>query len=113
MRRYKIENQSTAENPEDYALEMARYRVNKMRRFYTHLFIYTIGVLVFLAKTYFGAPFNFWPIKHINCFVITFWTIIIAIQGIKLFFRENVFNSDWEQRKILEYINKDKHNKYE
>lgn len=108
MRRYK----SNSDNPEDYALEMARYRVRKMKRFYTHLLIYTIGLLVFFAKTYLDAPFNFWPIKHINCFVMTFWTIIIAIQGIKLFFRENVFNDNWEQRKMNEFLNKEKRNKW-
>ncbi|HNP32777.1 MAG TPA: 2TM domain-containing protein [Flavobacterium sp.] len=107
MRRFKSINSN------DIALEMARYRVHKIRRFYTHLFIYVIGVLLYVAKTYFGAPFNFWPIRHINSLFIMIWTFIIAIQGIKLFFRENVFNSDWEQRKMQEYLNKDKQNKWE
>ena len=100
-------------NPDDLALEMARYRVDKMKKFYTHLFIYIVGSALYLCKTYFGAPFNFWPIVHINCFFMIVWTIIIGIQGIKLFFRENVFNSDWEQRKMQEFINKDKQNKWE
>lgn len=99
-------------NPEDLALEMARYRVHKISRFYTHLFIYLVGVLLYFAKTYFGAPFSFWPIVHINCFFMTVWTFIIAVQGIKLFFSENVFNFSWEQRKMQEYLKKDQQNKW-
>jgi len=41
------------------------------------------------------------------------WTFIIAVQGLKLFFREKVFGTDWEQRKIKEYLNKDQQNKWE
>jgi len=100
-------------NPENFDIEMARYRVHKMRRFYTHLFIYSIGILIYLAKTYFGAPFNFWPIRYINCFFMWVWTFIIAVQGLKLFFREKVFGIKWEQRKLQEFINQEKQNKWE
>lgn len=102
-----------SDNAEDFTLQMARYRVHKMRRFYTHLFIYTVGVLLYVAKTYFGAPFNFWPIRHINCFFMMIWTFIIAIQGIRLFFREKVFGTNWEQRKMQEFLNEEKNNKWE
>lgn len=108
-----MENQFNSTDQQDLALERARYRVRKISRFYTHLFIYIVGVLLYFAKTYFGAPFNFWPIVYINCFFMTIWTIVIGIQGIKLFFRERVFGTDWEQRKMQEFLNKDKHNKWE
>lgn len=98
---------------EEIDIELARYRVHKIKRFYTHLFIYVIGLIIFIAKTYFGAPFNFWPIQHINCFFMWVWTFIIAVQGLRLFFREKVFGTSWEQRKIQELINKDKQNKWE
>lgn len=100
-------------NPENFALGMARYRVHKIRRFYSHLFIYAIGVLVYVVKTYFGAPFNFWPIRHINETFMWVWTFIIAVQGLRLFFREKAFDSNWEQRKMKEFMNNDNQNKYE
>ena len=100
-------------NSEELALEMARYRVHKLSRFYTHLFIFVIGVLVYVAKTYFGAPLNFWPIKYINATFMAVWTFIIAVQGMRLFFREIVFGSNWEKRKVQEILNKDKQNKWE
>lgn len=100
-------------NSEDIALEMARYRVHKMKRFYTHLFIYSIGMFLYLAKTYFGAPFNFSPIVHINETFMWIWTFIIAVQGLRLFFRETFFTTNWEHRKIQEYMNKEAKNKFE
>lgn len=100
-------------NPENFAIEMARYRVQKMRRFYMHLFIYTIGILVYAAKTYLGAPFNFWPIRYINSFFMWVWTFVIIVQAFKLFLREKVFGTKWEQRKLQEFINQEKQNKWE
>jgi hypothetical protein len=92
---------------------LARNRVERIKKFYTHLFIYVIGVIIFIAKTYFGAPFNFWPIKYINCFFMWAWTFIIAVQGLRLFFREKVFGTKWEQKKVQEFLNNDKQNKWE
>ncbi len=100
-------------NSQDIALEMAKYRVHKIRRFYTHLLIYIIALMVYLTKTYLGAPFNFWPIRDINETIMWIWTFIIAVQGIRLFFREKVFDTAWEQRKVQEYMNHDKQNKWE
>ena len=97
----------------DIELELARNRVERIKKFYTHLFIYVIGVIIFIAKTYFGAPFNFWPIKYINCFFMWAWTFIIAVQGLRLFFREKVFGTKWEQKKVQEFLNNDKQNKWE
>ena len=106
MKRFK------SNNPEDLAIEMARYRVHKIKSFFTHLFIFTIGVLIFIAKTYYGAPFNFWPIVHINCFFMWVWKFIISVQGLRLFFREQIFGPNWEEKKINEILNKDKQNKW-
>jgi len=100
-------------NPQELALEQARYRVRKIRRFYSHLLIYTLVLLVYLSKTYLGAPFNFWPIIHIGKTFILIWTIIIGVQGLRLFFREKVFDSAWEQRKMQEYMKDNKQNKWE
>lgn len=102
-----------ATNSDDFALEMARKRVHKISQFYTHLFIYTIGVIIYFAKTYCGAPFNFWPIGHINETFMWVWTFIIAVQGLRLFFREKVFDSNWEHKKMQEFLKKDKQNKWE
>lgn len=105
MRRY---NSLNSFNKEDIALEMARYRVRKIRRFYKHLFIYMIAILVYVAKTYFGAPFNFWPIHFVNNTFMAVWTFIILLDGLQLFVRELFFGTQWEQRKMQEYLNQEK-----
>ncbi len=107
MRRFK------EASPENIALAMVRSRVRKMSRFYMHLFIYIIGLLIYLAKAYYGAPFNFWPIKHINSFFMWVWTFFVVLQGIQLFLSEKVFGVDWERRKLQEFMNKDKQTKWD
>lgn len=98
---------------DEIALEIARHRVDKIKRFYKHLFIYTVAISLYVAKTYFGAPFNFWPIHFVNNTFMAVWTFIIAIQGLRLFFRESFFGTDWEHRKIQEYMSKETRNKFE
>lgn len=95
----------------DIKIEMVRERVQKIRKFYTHLFIYAIGVIIYVLKTYFGVPFNFWPIHFINEFFMWCWTFIIAMQALRLFFREQFFGTNWEQRKIKQLLEKENNNK--
>lgn len=99
MRRYNRYNL-----PND-PLEMARYRVEKIRRFYIHLFIYLIGVALYIMKTYFNVPFHFFPVRHINFTFMSIWTLIIAIQGFKLFIREVALGSSWEKDKVQKIMN--------
>lgn len=88
-----IENQKSRE-------ELVRERVKKLSQFYTHLFIYVIGIIIYVLKTYFGVPFNFLPIKYINAFVMCFWTFFLVVQGLQLFLAERVFGTNWEQKQI-------------
>lgn len=88
-------------------LELARKRVKKIKNFYIHLFIYAIGVTVFVLKTYFGVPFNFIPVRYINWFVMWIWTFFFVVQAVQLFFSEVIFGKKWEQKKIQNFIKKD------
>lgn len=90
------------------AVEMARYRINKIRRFYLHLFIYAIGLLVYVLKTYYGVPFNFPPIHYITFTFMEIWTLFIVIKAISLFVREMAFGDEWEERKVAAFMDKDK-----
>ncbi|RXR19097.1 2TM domain-containing protein [Flavobacterium amnicola] len=51
---------------EQIALDIAKERVKRMKKFYNHLFIFMIGLILYVSKRYFGAPLNFFPIKHLN-----------------------------------------------
>ncbi|MFN7676383.1 2TM domain-containing protein [Flavobacterium sp.] len=97
-----MENMESQKSPE----ESVRERVKKLSQFYTHLFIYVIGIIIYVLKTYFGVQFNFLPIKYINGFVMCFWTFFLVVQGLKLFLAERVFGTNWEQKQIRKMMNK-------
>ena len=95
-------------SPEEIVEEAVRKRVRKIKNFYGHLFVYLIGVCVYISKTYYGAPLNFIPISYINEVFMWVWTFVIAIEGILLLLRERVFGDDWEQKKIQQIVDKEK-----
>jgi hypothetical protein len=103
-----MENRTS--NQEKELIEMAQKRVKKLKDFYIHLFFYCLGILVFIAKTYFGAPLNFFPIRYINRFVMSIWTFFMALQIFQLFFSEIIFGKKWEERKIKEFMNRENNN---
>lgn len=96
------------ELPENMQLEIVRMRVKELKKFYSHLFVYVIGVVVYLSKTYWDLPINFWPINFINEFFMWVWTFIIGVQAVNLFFMQSLFGAKWEERKINEMMEKEK-----
>lgn len=79
---------------------MALKKVRKIKRFYTHLVIYSIGVAVFIMKEYFNAPFNFRPLDYLNGFFIVCWTFVLTVDGLELFIREVLLGQHWEKKQI-------------
>lgn len=96
------------ENSNELLEQMIKERVHKLKQFYIHLFIYVIGIIVYVSKTYFGVPFNFWPIKFINEFVMWVWTFFLVVQAVQLFLVQKVFGTNWEQKRIQKMIEKEK-----
>ncbi len=97
--------------PEERKLELARIRVQKIKKYYIHLFIYSFVIVVYLLKTYLGAPLNFFPLKYLNGFIIWCWTFYIVIQTLQILFAEKLFGGNWEQRKINEILEKENQSK--
>ena len=80
--------------------ELMRKKFKKQRDFYIHLFIYFIGIVVFILKTYYGVRINFFPLKYINCLVMSIWTVAIVIQGMELLFTEVILGKKWEEKQV-------------
>ena len=78
----------------------AQTRVRKLTRFYGHLLVYGIVLMLYILKEYFGAPLNFPPISYLNELIMSIWTFIIAVKLVKVFFAEVIFGENWEQNKI-------------
>lgn len=92
---------------EDFVLkEIATRRVVKLKAFYNHMFVYVIGVIVYVLKDYFGAPLNFFPIKYINGFVMWIWTTAFLISAVDLFASYKIFGKEWEERKLKSLLEK-------
>ena len=88
-------------------LEIARKRVKKLKGFYIHAFIYAIGVVVFILKDYYGVPFNFFPIMHINYFVMAIWSTAFFISAVNILITHLFFGKEWEDGKIKRIMKKE------
>ena len=91
---------------EDELHKIASKKVVKLKAFYSHAFTYIIGVIIYILKEYFGAPFNFFPIQYINGFVMGIWTTVFLVSAIDLFATHMIFGDKWEERKIKNMLEK-------
>ena len=55
--------ESFENNTQKELFELAQKKMQRLKGFYIHTFIYIIGVIVFVAKTYFGIQFNFFQLN--------------------------------------------------
>jgi uncharacterized protein YacL len=90
--------------------ELAKKRVRKIKRFFNHLLIYSIGLVVFILKEYFDAPFNFPPVHFLNWFFMLCWTVVLAVQGLKLLIKEVVLGKNWENRQMSKILESESNN---
>ncbi|WP_428228774.1 2TM domain-containing protein [Flavobacterium sp.] len=94
-------------DPEEFELQkMASKKVVKLKAFYSHMFVYAIGVIFFILKEYFGVPFNFFPLKHINLFVMGVWTVFFLVSAIDILVSFRIFGEEWEERKMKSILEK-------
>lgn len=89
---------------------LAQKRVRKIRRFFVHLLLYSIGVVLFVMKECFNTSFNFPPLQYMNWFFMACWTFFIALQGLKLFMKEVMLGKNWESKKIEEILASESNN---
>lgn len=79
----------------------AKKKVKDMKEFYTHLVIYmvVISILVYINLTYVPHFHWFW-------FSLIGWGIGLFVHWLAVFGRNLLgFGTDWETRKIEEYMN--------
>jgi hypothetical protein len=91
---------------EDELHKIASRKLRKLKAFYSHAFMYIIGVTIYILKEYFGAPFNFFPIQYINIYVMGIWTTVFLVSAIDLLATHKIFGDKWEERKIKSMLDK-------
>lgn len=89
---------------------LAKKRVEKIAKFYKHLVVYIL-VNIFLTSIFIvgdmndGITFNEAFSDYHNYKIWFFWGIGIAFRALNVFGTGIIFNNNWEERKIKEYMN--------
>jgi hypothetical protein len=86
----------------------AKKQVKEIKGFYSHLASYVMVIVVLMVinlSTSREYLWFLWPVLG--------WGIGLALHGIAVFNVMPFFGRDWEQRKIQELLNKQKHSKWE
>ncbi|MGZ0017778.1 2TM domain-containing protein [Yeosuana sp. AK3] len=83
----------------------AQKKVKKIVGFYWHLASYVI-VNIFLLFLFASSNDNFWSFGTFSTAI--FWGIGLFFHFIGTFGADFMFGKNWEQRKIKEYMDKDK-----
>ncbi|WBL21018.1 2TM domain-containing protein [Zunongwangia sp. HRR-M8] len=82
----------------------ARKKVKKIKDFYTHLMVFIVVNLFLFGVNWYTIDLQYpWFL-----WVLFGWGIGLAFDYLKAFDKNPMFNKDWEERKINEYMNKER-----
>ena len=98
---------------EQIRYEEAVKRVKKLKGFYTHAIVYVfINIFIFfLNVNNLNEGESYFQLK--NFFTAFFWGIGLLAHGLSTFLPYFILGKDWEERKIKEFMEKEKANKWE
>ena len=85
----------------------ARKKVNDIKGFYGNLIAYIVFNLFFLILNLLTSPSHlwfYWPLLG--------WGVGVLFHGMKVFGYSPFFGKDWEERKIKEFMEKEKTNRF-
>ena len=86
----------------------AKKRVRQIEGFYWHLFWYVLVNIFILIMIYHGLDNkeSFWEFGHFS--TAFFWGIGLVAHWAGVFGKNLIFSKNWEERKIREFMDKDK-----
>ncbi|AWK07152.1 hypothetical protein HYN56_24150 [Flavobacterium crocinum] len=108
--------QHSGELSTDESYNAAYKKVKKIKGFYSHLKVYIIVNIIIIASSLSrnhevgGIDFSGLTEWHTYSTAF-FWGIGLVAHGLSVFSSEWFFGSDWEQRKIQKYMDKESSNK--
>lgn len=98
----------------DERYEIAAKRVKRIKGFYVHLIVYILVNIFIIAGNFINNsnkdPF-FWNWQTFS--TALFWGIGLVAHGLSVFGKNLFFSSNWEEKKIQEFMDKDKSQKWE
>ena len=88
-------------------------RVKKIKGFYTHAIVYVFVniMIVFLNVKNLDLGESYFQFK--NFMTAFFWGIGLVAHGLSVFVPNWIMGQNWEERKIKEFMEKEKANKWE
>ncbi|MBD0833138.1 2TM domain-containing protein [Aestuariibaculum sediminum] len=93
-------------NKEDAYLR-AENRIKKLKGFYWHLFWYVIiNLFLIILKLVYDLNDEFWSFNTFSTAI--FWGVGLCFHAFGVFGKHLIFSRDWENRKIQEFLDKDK-----
>lgn len=88
---------------EQETYERAKKRVEELKSFYSHLFVYlavNVGLFLLNILTHPRHLWFYWP--------LIVWGIALSIHGLSVFGTQKMLGKDWEERKIRDLMEKEK-----
>lgn len=105
MEEYKLESYNSKTHQKEQAYARAKKRVKELKGFYWHAFWYLV-VNIFIISINVSNTNDFW---HFGTYsTALFWGIGLAFHALGVFGKNLLFSKSWEERKIKEYLDKDK-----
>jgi len=100
-------------NP-DTRYELAYKRVKRIKGFYIHALVYVLVNAFIIISSYNRSELGSEVFFRWETFsTALFWGIGLLAHGLSVFGRDLFFGSDWEEKKIKEFMDKDKSQKWE
>ena len=104
--------QDESGNP-DTRYELAYKRVKQIKGFYVHTLVYVLVNAFIIISTFseseIGVEVFF---KWETFFTAIFWGIGLLAHGLSVFGKDLFFSADWEEKKIKEFMDEDKTQKW-
>lgn len=92
---------------------LAYKRVKRIKGFYTHLIVYILVNLYLIFNKCFESS-STESLNHLHTYSTAFfWGIGLVAHGLSVFGREIFFGNNWEEKKIKQYMEKDKNNRFQ
>lgn len=99
-------------NYPDERYDMAYKRMKRIKGFYIHFLVYVlVNSFLLVSKYYNHSGDNFLDWDNFSGSI--FWGIGLIAHGFSVFGNNLFFGDHWEERKIKEFMDKDKESKWE
>jgi len=98
---------------EQQRFERAQKRVKKISGFYKHLMAYVLVNLFLITMQYFNLDKGENFLRFSTFSTAFFWGIGLTFHAVSVFGKNIFLGSNWEEKKIQEFMEKEKTSKWE